>query len=214
MIFKSKSRNKIKALEKDKSNALIYNFTATAVSIALVIGFVALKNDITIHVPPSIGDGATLKEHMVPEETIFLFAGEIWKAMNYWEKDGVSDMKDNLEMYQCYMTPTFRRYLESQHEKRIRGDLAKNVARTASSIKESPYGPDKVIPENKGQWEAVLDLRIQDSIGTTIIRNVPLRYRLVVVSDDSSSSCNPWNLKLAGLKSEPVRLVTTNGDKL
>lgn len=214
MPFKSKSRNKIKALEKDNSNALIYNITSTTVCLALVAGFIFLKNDITVHVPPDLSGGATLKEHTIPEENVYLFAGNIWKALNYWETDGKVEMESNLAMYQCYLTPTFRRYLEYQHEQRMNGGMTKNVARTANTIKESPYGAEKVVPQSKGQWETVLDLRIQESIGTSIIRNVPLRYRLTVIADDSSSHCNPWGMKLAGLKDEPMRLVINNGEKL
>lgn len=208
MPFKSKARNKIKALEKDNSNALIFNLSSAAVSIAMIVAFIFVKNDITVHVPPDLSGGATLKSHNIPEENVYLFANNIWKAINYWEKDGVKEMVTNLDMYQCYLTPTFRRYLERQHGLR---EVTKNVARTTSSYRESPYGPEKVIPEAKGQWETVIDLYVQESMGTTIIRNVPLRYRLTVVSDDSSSHCNPWGMKLAGLKSEPVRLVPEIG---
>lgn len=214
MLFKSKARNKIKALERDNNNALIYNISCTAVCVALIVSFALLKNDITVHIPPDLSDGATLKEYTIPEENVYLFAGNIWRAINYWEKDGKKEMDENLDMYQCYLTPTFRRYLSRQHESRIRSGMTQNVARTASSIRDSPYGPDKVMLETRGQWESILDLRIQESLGDSIIRNVPLRYRLVVVADDSSSHCNPWGMKLAGLKSEPVRLVTGEGSSL
>lgn len=214
MFFKSKSRNKIKGLEKDNDNGRLYNMCSTAVSIALVVGFIFIKNDITVHIPPDISGGASLKEHMVPEENVYLFAGSIWKALNYWETDGKTEMKNNIDMYRCYLTPTFATYLKTQHDQRVSGGMTQDVARTANSIKESPYSAEKVTPESKGQWEAVLDLRIQESMGSNIIRNVPLRYRLTIVTDDSSAHCNPWNLKIAALKEEPVRLITADGGNL
>lgn len=214
MPFKSKSRNKLKALKKDNNRALIYNITSTIVCVSLIVAFVTVKNDVTIHVPPDLRGGATLKEKNIPPENVYLFSSNIWKAINYWEEDGKEEMTENLDMYQCYITPTFRRYLKYQHQQRLNAGMTKNVARTASSIKDSPFGPDKITEEGTGQWETILDLRVEESLGTNIIRNVPLRYHLTVVADDSSSHCNPWGMKISGLKKEPVRLVTEKGKNL
>src|SRR4051812_22872041 len=61
------------------------------ICLLLLIGWMREPADLTIHIPPDISNGATLKVGEIPKPVIYSFAYEVWQEINYWPNDGMID---------------------------------------------------------------------------------------------------------------------------
>ncbi len=62
------------------------------------------QNDITVSIPPDLSAGAKFKAGYIPKSNVYLFTSEVWRAVNYWPKDGDKDMLTNLQQYSLYFS--------------------------------------------------------------------------------------------------------------
>ncbi len=164
--------------------------------------------DITIHIPPRLERGAVLKVGEVPAPNIYSFSYYLFQMINTWEKDGSKEAPVLLENYSCYLTDDFYSYLTSLHGTRTAKGETRDRARTVREANQKGFDNSKVYQVSEHKWVVKLDMLTREFVNGTEIKNVAVRYPVIVVADDTSPDCNPFGLKFAGYDSSPVRILT------
>src|SRR5688572_38146 len=75
-----------------------------------------LSREMTCWVPPDISEGGNLNTRTIPDVYIHAFAEMILKKVYLWETDGNKDFPSNIVRYQNYITPSCRKYLETEYQ--------------------------------------------------------------------------------------------------
>lgn len=165
----------------------------------------ARQNDITVHIPPDLSGGAVMKAGYIPKTNVYLFASEVWRSINYWDKDGDVDMPRNLQQYKCYMSDRVRQ--AQQDIQAVRKSQGQSVGRTRrmTEITDLKNVDAAVISVGSGTWDVDLDLRLIESTQNAQVKDEMLRYRIRVAADNSGSTCNPFNMRIIGVN-QPRKL--------
>lgn len=167
------------------------------------------QNDITVHVPPDLSKGATMRSGDIPKANVYLFASEVWRSINYWKNDGDKDMPQNLSLYRCYLSD---RALQAQQSlQATRQQEGQSVGRTRhmSEIIDLKNVDSAVISQGAGTWDVDLDLRLEESLQNTVVKDEMLRYRIRVAADNSGTNCNPFNMRIIGID-QPLKIEFDN----
>ena len=175
---------------------------ALFIILALVInGWDNVQNDVTIHVPPDLRSGASLKGDGPPDESVvYLFALNIFQQLNYWKSNGAVDFPDNINKYGYYLTPGYRHDLKILAKSKFRAGELTGRARTMMPVPGVGYDEKWVIPISDGVWLVWIDAIIQEHISGELVKNIRTRYPIKVVSYDINRIKNPWGLALDGNK--------------
>lgn len=168
-----------------------------------------ISDRITVHIPPRLERGAILNPGEVPSPNVYAFSHYLFQKLNTWEEDGYTEAPILLDEYRCYLTPDFAESLAEVHKMRNSRGETKGRKRVVRESNQKGYNPSKVIPVNGSKWIVKLDMLIQETIDNTLIKDVDVRYPLIVIKDDTSPDCNPWGIKFAGYDSTPKRIVST-----
>lgn len=203
--FKSKARNAL-----DRSDARVRDWQlVSGVLLCLVFGQLIIsavrQNDITVHVPPDLSQGASFSAGSIPKPNVYLFASEVWRSVNYWQKDGDIEMVSNLNAYSCYLSEEVKRDQLNLHDSRVKKGQSSNRTRRMSEITNLKDVEGSVSSLGAGTWDVDLDLRLVETLEGTPVKSHPLRYRVRVAADNSGSSCNPFNMRIIGI-SQPLRI--------
>jgi integrating conjugative element protein (TIGR03746 family) len=166
--------------------------------------------DITVHIPPRLDRGGTQKGGEVPAPNVYTFVYYVFQKLNTWEKDGSTEGLENLDNYRCYITDDFAADLRNMHNTRTAKGETRNRKRSVRESDQKGFDPSKVYNVTANKWVVKLDLLIRERIGQTEIKNVDVRYPILVIRDDTNPSCNLWGLKLAGFNSSPNRILSSN----
>lgn len=207
MQFSKKSRAR-SALDVSNNRVRDWQLIAGAIAVLLVMQVMiscSRQNDITVHVPPDLSSGASFKVGTIPKPNVYLFASEVWRSINYWEKNGDTEMTDNLHRYSCYISEPVLQSLLALHEVRVAGGHSRDRSRRMSEITELKNVDASVGNTGAGTWEVDLDLRLVENLNGTVVKDQPLRYRVNVAADNSGASCNPFNMRIIGV-SQPFRI--------
>ena len=185
-------------------------FCAVLVFIILVQQYSSTQtvDDITVHIPPNLARGATQQGGEVPAPNIYTFTYYVFQKINTWEKDGAKEGLGNLDNYRCYLTDDFAADLRNMHSSRTAKGETRNRKRSVRESDQKGFDPSKVYNVTENKWVVKLDLLVRESIEQTEIKNVHVRYPLLVVKDDTDPSCNLWGIKLAGYNSTPKRILS------
>jgi integrating conjugative element protein (TIGR03746 family) len=178
------------------------------IALLLLIGLLILQsmviykrqNEITVHVPPDLSKGATLKPGQLQAANAYAFGNYVWRNLNDWSESGKKDYKRLIEEYQCLVTPEFKRWLElNEAQKRRQGELDRT--RVLSEI--NPYKPEFVSELGSNVFSVALVMKIQERVGSVIIKDVGMSYSLRVVPD--YRKCNVMGMSLDGFMIDPTR---------
>lgn len=158
------------------------------------------QNEITVHVPPDLSKGATLKPGALQAANTYAFAMYVWRNLNDWGVNGKEDYERLINEYQCLVTPEFEKWLRNNHAlKRKQGELDRT--RVLSEI--SPYHPQTVTELGSNVFSVALLLKIQERVKGVIIKDVAMSYSIRVVPD--SRKCNVMGMALDGFMFDPTR---------
>ncbi len=161
------------------------------------------SDQITVHIPPDLSQGATLHAGQLTAPTVYAFAQHIFQALNHWPDNGVVDQPRLLQEYSCYLTPEFRNSLHrSAQRKQRRGELQ----RTRGVYPLTHYRAVLVQQQSAALWQVRLDLGLREWVRDRAVKETQLRYELRVVRHDVSRQCNPWGLALDGYATLPRRI--------
>jgi integrating conjugative element protein (TIGR03746 family) len=173
-------------------------------------GWKTAPNSMTVHVPPDLRNGATLKGGItpeVPDTTVYTFAFYIWQQVNRWQADGSKDYGDQIYSLQSFLTPGCREQLIADMNQR---NNAGELARRTRAVMEIPglgYVPERVLIGGANTWKVLLDAQLQETQGLVSVKDTFIRYPLRVVRYDIDREKNPWQLAIDCFGGErPARL--------
>lgn len=158
------------------------------------------QNDITVHVPPDLSNGAVLKPDELQGVSAYAFAMYVWRNLNDWGTSGSDDYKRLIDEYQCLISPDFERWLRlNEEQKRRQGELDRT--RVLSDI--NLYKPEFVTELSKNVYSVALLVKIQERVKNVIIKDVGMSYSIRVIPD--KRKCNPMGMALDGFMVDPTR---------
>lgn len=160
-----------------------------------------VQTDFTMHVPPDVSQGATLKPDEPLPSSVYVYTLYIWKHLNEWLKNGTQDYKAAIEDYKCYVSPEFHGWL-NRHYERERSSGA--LARTRTVSTKTFYTDDYVKAAGNGTWYIWLDLNLQERVAGEVVKDAVIRYPLYAYVD--SRSCNKLGVAIGGFFADPERL--------
>lgn len=174
----------------------------------LLIGWMREPSDLTIHIPPDIQNGATIKVGSIPSSLIYSFAYEVWQEVNSWPKDGEVDYKKNIQDYWAYFTPRFKaELLDNYADQKLLGQLQR--IRYIQGLSGAAYDSANVRKIGNDSWEVNLKMHVTEYKNNQVVKDVEVLYPLQVARINMASSINPYGLALTGFSSEPKRLDNT-----
>lgn len=192
----------------------IKTLTRGLIGLALVCGYLiyALKstqNDLSVHIPPDLSSGATVKLGEVPKANVYAFGFYIFQQLNRWPSNGEEQYARKQHDLACYFTPSFKEFLEKDAiKKQAMGELL-DRERGLQEILGRGYKEERVFVESSGSWQIFLDVEIRESFRGQDVKQTYVRYPIRVVKFAVDPECNPWGLALDGFIEEPKRLVLT-----
>ena len=164
--------------------------------------------DLTIHVPPDLSSGATLKANEVPAASLYAFAFYVWQVIGNWPTNGKEDYIKNIQSYSPYLTTSFKNQLLEQVAELNANDQLEDRTRVVQGIIGAAYQSSNVKPLGNGTWEVDVTVRVTERINNTILQDALIEYPLRVVRYDYNRQLNQWGLALDGYVGEPKRIKT------
>jgi len=150
------------------------------------------QNDLTVHVPPDLSNGAVLKPGEVKAVNAYAFAVYVWRNLNDWGTSGKDDYSRLIDEYRCLVT-------QNQLLKRRQGELD----RTRVLADLSLFKPEYVTALGGNIFAVSLLTTIQERVKGVIIKDVGMSYALRVVPD--YRKCNVMGMALDGFLVDPTR---------
>jgi integrating conjugative element protein (TIGR03746 family) len=158
------------------------------------------QNDIRIHVPPDLSQGAVLNPGQMQKPNAFFFGVYVWRNLNDWSESGKTDYRRLIEEYSCLVTPEFKRWLlQTEALKRRQGELD----RTRVLKEFGVFSPDFVVPLGGNVFSVAVFTRIEERVRGVVIKDVGMSYSLRVVPD--TRKCNVMGIALDGFMVDPTR---------
>lgn len=175
--------------------------------LALGFGWDRARQDIRVHIPPDLRQGAVIKPNTPQPYDVYAFVLSIIQVLNHWPTDGALDYPKAIESVKPYLTPRFYNQLKDDLNHRIKQpienggisvDELTGRARTLSPVPGHLYEPGKVIPQGGNSWSVSLDLHIDESVLGLNVKTVDVNYPIRVVVYDVDHNLNEWGLALDG----------------
>ncbi len=174
------------------------NWILAALLGGAIYGWHKAPDEITVHVPPDLRNGAVVTSGVtaeVPESNVYTFAFYIWQQVNRWKSDGAKDYGERIYALQDFFTPACRSQLIADMNQRASsGELVKRT-RSVMEIPGLGFSQDKV-KVHGNSWVASLDLQIQESVNGVAVKDAFIRYPLRIVRFDIDRERNQWQLAI------------------
>ncbi|MCR6651428.1 MAG: TIGR03746 family integrating conjugative element protein [Cellvibrionaceae bacterium] len=180
--------------------ALILSF----IMIGALIGVIfSRQNHFTIGIPPDLSQGALVKPGEFQKSTAYVFALHVWRELNDWKISGKKDYPARVKVYECYVTPSFHKWLLSNIEQK---DKEGELDRARRTTLVSPFREALVTHLGANTFSVTLDINLIEDIKNREVKNIAIRYPLRVVPD--YRSCNRFGMSLDGFAAEPSRITS------
>lgn len=174
------------------------------------IGWMTAPSDISLHYPPDLRSGATMKVGEIDPSEVYLFAGYILQQLNSWDVDGAKDYPSKVNTLRHYITPRYKQSLKADIAKRMRLGQLRNRIRKFSLVPGTAYR-EEFIAMLGGSWVVWLDVNITEHVLGEKVKEVQVRYPMRIVRYNQNPEMNPWQLALDGPGSyKPQKLVLTS----
>ena len=176
-------------------------------NIMMYCGWKFAPQKMRIYIPPDLSHGAMLTPNHIPRSTVYAFAFQIFTAINSWPDSGTADYKRNISIYRNYLSPSFfQQLMQDDLDRANNGELARK--RIMSGVSGHGYLPSDVKVLGNGTWLVTMALQIQETLDGSVIKNVIMKYPLLITRVHTSIQVNPWGLELAGFHQPPYRIKT------
>ncbi len=173
--------------------ALVAVSTLAAVSLW---GWHRAGQDITVHTPPDLREGATRPWWSVPEPNVYDFAINIFGLINRWPSNGATQYGENLHRYVNYLTPSCQKILEEDvRNKRSKGELS-GRERSLAPIPGQGFDTWRVETHSRDSWTVQADLELKEYVDGTLVKHNFIRWPLRIVRYDIDANQNPWQLAI------------------
>lgn len=158
------------------------------------------QSDITVHIPPDLSKGANSKPGVLLGPNSYSFGMYVWRGLNDWPESGAKDFTANIDKYRCYITPDFEQWLrKNEKEKRRESELD----RTRTLTEVLPFNLKFVSNVGNNVFSVALMMRLQERVGSMIVKNTIMNYSLRVVPDNRH--CNDMGMAIDGFMVDPTR---------
>lgn len=198
-------------LDQDHQHIVTLRFIVgilVLINFLLWLGWHQAPKDLTIHVPPDLSSGVTLKANDIPSADLYSFTFYVWQVIGNWPDNGETDYLNNIQRYSPYLTPNFKnQLLEEIAQLNARGEIQDRTRVVQGEI-GSAYQASNVTNLGNSTWEVDVTVRVTERIGNTILQDALIEYPLRVVRYDINRQTNQWGLALDGFVSEPKRIQT------
>lgn len=184
--------------------------------LGLGFGWDRARQDIRVHIPPDLRQGALVKPNTPQPYDVYAFVLSIIQVLNHWQTDGAVDYPKAIESVKPYLTPRFYTQLKDDLNHRIKQpienggisvDELTGRVRTLSPVPGHLYEPSKVSVQGSS-WTVSLDMHIDESVRGLNVKTVDVNYPIRVVVYDVDPNLNEWGLALDGYAPPgPSRLV-------
>ena len=176
------------------------------VTLALtLIGWMQAARTQRLSLPPLLEYGAVITSNEIQPWEVYNYAGYVWQALNRCAQDCAEELPRRQLELRALITADFAAAL-SQDRAARRAELA---GRERYLIPVPTTWTNELVNHvAPSRWIVQLDMIAVERIGTTEVKRVPIRYRLVVVAQDIDPVYNPWGLFLHQHASPPVRIQT------
>lgn len=187
------------------------------VGLFILVGFLGYRLSITVdnlnvHVPPRLERGSDMKAGEIHPANIYSFSHYLFQKLNTWKQDGSTEMPVILNDFSCYLTDDFRNDLLELHNVRTSKGQTKGRSRAVRELDQKGFERKNVYQVSETKWVVKLDMLVKETIDNNPIKNVAVRYPLIVIQDDTNPSCNLWGIKFAGYDFAPKRLLIKGDD--
>ena len=166
-------------------------------AVALLLAIRGLQNapgDLTLHIPPDLRSGASLRPGEVPPASVYTFAHYIWQQVNHWGQDGDKDYGAAIYRLQAYVTPSCREWLERDLKAKANNGELSLRTRALLEIPGHEYQETRVRPLSDRAWRVEVDYEIQETVRGEPVKKAGVRYPLRVVRFDANREQNPFGL--------------------
>ncbi len=183
---------------KQNQRLLVRIIIGAFIVIIMMYSFsIASIRDITLHYPPDLRSGASMKVGEIPDYQAYIFAQYIVQQLNNWEKNGAKDYPARVQALTFYITPGYKANLLKDIKERLRQGELQNRVRHLRPLPGSAYTEDSV--EIRGNsWIVWLNVAIEETISGQPVKELKMRYPIRVVRYDANREKNPWQLALDG----------------
>lgn len=196
----SEPRNAISARDSHIWTLRMALVIVSVVAVLLVAVLYSKQNDFNCHIPPDLSRGSKIKPGDLQAPNAYAFASYVWRGINDWPNDGKKDYSANISKFECYVTPTFLKWIkDNAKEKSDKGELG----RTRNLSIDDLYSDDMSQPIGNNVFTVALTTRVHERIEGLPIKDIIVRYPLRVVPD--TRTCNVMGMALDGFYAQPER---------
>jgi integrating conjugative element protein (TIGR03746 family) len=177
-------------------------------------GWANAPSDITLHIPPDLSSGSSVRVGEVPRPNVYGFAYYMWQQLNRWPRDGAEDFPAKLYRFAAYVTPAFRAELLRDMDRRGRmGELTGRV-RALYEAPGAQYADSRVEVLGPNAWSVTIEAVIEETVAGMPVKHTRIRYPLRVVRYDVDRELNPWGMAIDGFAEPgPARVETPAGEE-
>lgn len=169
-------------------------------------GWKSAPQDIAIHIPPDLRNGATVKVGEVTPPNVYSFGYYIFQQLNRWPTNGADDYAAKINALQNYMTPSC--FDDRQRDLKRRGE-ASELTNRVRMVQEMPgrgFAQNRVRVESPESWIIFLDLQVQENFRGQPVKNTYVQFPLRIVRYPVDLELNPFQLAIDCYAAEPKRL--------
>ncbi len=161
-------------------------------------GWANAPSDITLHIPPDLSVGSTVRVGEIPKPNVYGFGYYMWQQLNRWPRDGAEDFPAKLYRFAAYVTPAFRAELLRDMDPRSRmGELTGRV-RALYEAPGAQYDDSRVQAVGPNAWTVTIEAVIEETVAGLPVKHTRIRYPLRVVRYDVDRELNPWGMAIDG----------------
>lgn len=175
----------------------------------LWFGWHQAPKDLTIHIPPDISSGATIKAYQVPDSAVYAFAYYVFQQVNHWSNDGGKDYQMQIKTLSPFFTPKFRQLLLDDMTNKDKIGELQNRTRSLQGLVGAAYNPTNVKPLGDGSWEVILEVMVTETVDGQTVKTTEIQYPLKIVRYDVDRERNPWGLAIDDFSRTPTRVTTS-----
>ena len=189
--------------EIDNARAHIVSLWLVIILLAIALayafrGWANAPSDITLHIPPDLSAGSTVRVGEVPKPNVYGFGYYMWQQLNRWPRDGAEDFPAKLYRFAAYVTPAFRAELLRDMDRRGRmGELTGRV-RALYEAPGAQYEDSRVETVGPNAWTVTIEAVIEETVAGLPVKHTRIRYPLRVVRYDVDRELNPWGMAIDG----------------
>ncbi|EGQ9284422.1 TIGR03746 family integrating conjugative element protein [Vibrio parahaemolyticus] len=199
-------RSMVSLAEELKSH--IRSLRIVCVILSALLGYSTYLNmnqisDLSVHIPPDLSNGATMKVGEIPTPNVFVYTSHLWLEFNTWMNNGTEDAFNNVTAYRDYFSPQFLAMMKKEYEgKRTRKELERQ-RRLTLMPGTGVEAMKRVVPVTKNSWVVYLDVIDEEFYLGERVKNAKIRYSLLVEKVETTVDRNPIGVRIVGFKEKP-----------